>query len=234
MINIRTRSSETGITKRIIQLTIGITASAVVLFLCAGRLDWLWGWVYFAMWMLAIAGMGVIVERHNPGLIASRAKPPQNAKPWDLKVIRGYKIFTWAVVVVGGLDGGRFGWSEMPLWTHLIGIVLGIVGFALSTWAMCVNQFAAPLVAIQTDKAHYTVQTGPYQYIRHPINASNLFLWPAAALVLGSIWAFIPAGLAAMMFVIRTSLEDRTLQQELAGYQEYAEKVRYRLVPYLW
>ena len=109
-----------------------------------------------------------------------------------------------------------------------------ILGYALFVWAMVSNPFFSTAVRIQLDRDHKTATEGPYQYLRHPgylgFIASNL----AIALVIGSLWALIPAVITAGLLIVRTALEDSTLHRELDGYKEYAEKVKYRLIPGIW
>jgi protein-S-isoprenylcysteine O-methyltransferase Ste14 len=99
---------------------------------------------------------------------------------------------------------------------------------------MATNPFLSTIVRIQDDRGHYVVTTGPYQYVRHPMYAMILLMWPGIALEMGSWWALIPAAVIVIVFVIRTALEDRTLRAELPGYVEYARRVRYRLIPGVW
>jgi protein-S-isoprenylcysteine O-methyltransferase Ste14 len=99
---------------------------------------------------------------------------------------------------------------------------------------MAVNPFLSTVVRIQDDRGHYVVMTGPYRYVRHPMYSAIFIMWPGIALALGSWWALIPAAVIDIIFVIRTALEDRTLQAELPGYAEYAQRTRYRLVPGVW
>ncbi len=109
-----------------------------------------------------------------------------------------------------------------------------LAGFAGLTWAEAVNKFFEPSVRIQTDRGHRVIDTGPYAIIRHPGYAFSFALFLGIPLALGSLWGLIPAALICMMLVVRTVLEDRTLQNELPGYKQYAERVRYRLVPGVW
>jgi protein-S-isoprenylcysteine O-methyltransferase Ste14 len=105
---------------------------------------------------------------------------------------------------------------------------------AVTYWAMAVNPFLSTIVRIQDDRGHFVVTSGPYRYVRHPMYAMILLMWPGIALELGSWWALIPAVVIAIVFVIRTTLEDRTLQAELPGYAAYGQQTRYRLLPGVW
>jgi len=133
-----------------------------------------------------------------------------------------------------GLDVGRYRWSNLGLWATVLGLVIFSCGWILLTWAMLVNPHFETTVRIQTDRHHRVVTTGPYTIVRHPgyVGAS---LWALGSpLIVGSAYGLIPAGLTVLLLVLRTYLEDRTLQAELPGYAEYAKQVRYRLLPGIW
>jgi protein-S-isoprenylcysteine O-methyltransferase Ste14 len=112
--------------------------------------------------------------------------------------------------------------------------VLLVLGFVLSTWVYAVNKFAEPSVRIQSERGHKVVDTGPYSIVRHPLYTFSSFLVVGIALALASYWALLPVALGAVVLVVRTSLEDRMLRNELEGYQAYASRVRYRLIPGVW
>jgi protein-S-isoprenylcysteine O-methyltransferase Ste14 len=122
----------------------------------------------------------------------------------------------------------------MPLWAHLLGAAFGIAAFGVSTWAMSINKFTKTHVAIQEDEDHTVVTDGPYAYIRHPMYSAGILMWFGIPLVLGSFWAMIPGGLAALTLLVRTILEDRMLTNDLPGYGEYTRQVRHRLIPGIW
>jgi len=139
-----------------------------------------------------------------------------------------------ALLIVAGLDE-RFGWSpELAVAIHLIGLAFIALGQGLFSWAMTSNLFFSTAVRIQMDRGQTVVSGGPYRYLRHPGYVGMIVSLFATALVFGSLWALIPAGLAAVLFVVRTALEDKVLLEELDGYQDYARQVRYRLLPGVW
>ena len=109
-----------------------------------------------------------------------------------------------------------------------------LVGFGLSVWAEAVNKFFEPTVRIQTDRGHKVIDNGPYAIVRHPEYASACLLFAGVALCLGSLWALIPGGISSLLIILRTHWEDQTLQAELTGYKQYAERVHYRLIPGVW
>ena len=139
-----------------------------------------------------------------------------------------------ALLIVAGLDAGRYAWSAFPPALQLI----GGAGLVLSGWTiwrvLAENTFASRYARIQDDRGQTVVSSGPYRHVRHPMYAAIIVLMVCIALALGSWWAVIPAGLIGVLFVLRTALEDRMLHEELAGYREYVAQVRYRLVPGLW
>ncbi|GGO86252.1 hypothetical protein GCM10011348_36680 [Marinobacterium nitratireducens] len=135
------------------------------------------------------------------------------------------------VVIVAGLDH-RYRWSpEFELWLVVVGFVLIAFGYAFAAWALAENRFFSSVVRIQTDRGHAVCDSGPYRFVRHPGYAGNILALFGIVLALGSVWTLIPAAVATIIGVIRTALEDRTLQLELPGYRDYARRVRYRLIP---
>jgi protein-S-isoprenylcysteine O-methyltransferase Ste14 len=159
-------------------------------------------------------------------------KSAQKAKAWD-KVLAPLMAVSigFPMVTVAGLDH-RFGWSPgFPLWLIVIGFVMIALGYAFATWAMAENRFFSSVVRIQVDRGHSVCDSGPYRFVRHPGYAGNIPPLVGIVLALGSVWALVPAAVAAIITVVRTALEDRTLQAELPGYRDYAQRVRYRLIP---
>jgi protein-S-isoprenylcysteine O-methyltransferase Ste14 len=113
----------------------------------------------------------------------------------------------------------------------VIGFVLISLGYAFAAWALAENRFFSSVVRIQTDRGHVVCDSGSYRIVRHPGYAGNMLALPGMVLALSSMWTLVPAAVALIIAVIRTSLEDRTLQDELPGYRDYARRVRYRLIP---
>jgi len=166
--------------------------------------------------------------------MAERGQPRENVKDWD-KVLTSLITFPiLALLIVAGLDE-RFGWSpQLAVAIHLIGLAFIALGQGLFSWAMASNTFFSTAVRIQIDRDHTVSSGGPYRYVRHPGYVGMIVSLLATALAFGSLWALIPAGLAAVLLVVRAALEDKTLLEELDGYTEYAERVRYRLLPGIW
>ena len=136
--------------------------------------------------------------------------------------------------LVAGLDV-RFGWAgDLGVAWHVAGAVMLAVGLELASWAMIANAYFSTAVRIQSDRGHTVCSTGPYRFVRHPGYVGFILQSIGVPFLLGSLWALIPAITAAVLIVVRTSLEDRTLQAELPGYQDYIRNVHYRLSPGIW
>jgi len=205
------------------------------LFLSSGRLDWWMAWVYLSVIIVAICVNAFFLIRRNPELIAERAQMKKDTKGWD-KILGSLYIITSIMVVllIAGLDT-RFGWSlQIPLTLQLIALAIGVLGFSFANWALVSNAFFSGTVRIQTERGHTVVSSGPYRFVRHPGYAGWTVFNIATPIILGSLWASVPAGLATLILIVRTELEDRTLKNELEGYRDYAARVRCRLVPGVW
>ena len=219
------------IVKRLLQVVIQFLLIGVILFVTAGHLDWVWAWAYIGVCVGVLVVNSLVLP---PELIAERGQPRENVKRWD-KAIAGLSILpSLGAPIVAGLDE-RFGWSpDLALWAHLAALVLLVLGQGLFTWAMVSNKFFSTAVRIQMERDHTVATGGPYRYVRHPGYVGYVLSGLATSLALGSLWALVPSGVTLCLFVVRTALEDRTLQEELDGYKEYARRVRYRLLPGIW
>ncbi|MEW6532333.1 MAG: isoprenylcysteine carboxylmethyltransferase family protein [Thermodesulfobacteriota bacterium] len=204
------------------------------LFLPAYSLTWTEGWWFMGVFAACMVFNLVVLLKVNPELVQIRLGTERGAKPWD-KMLAPAVVGLWVVgLVVTGLDY-RFGWTpQTGSWPKVVGLALFVVANLTVLWAMSVNKFFAEFVRIQTERGHAPVAAGPYQYVRHPGYAGWILMAVAGPLALGSAWAAIPAACSTALLVVRTGLEDRTLRQELPGYEDYTRRVRYRLVPWLW
>jgi protein-S-isoprenylcysteine O-methyltransferase Ste14 len=217
-----------------INLVVAYLFIPLVLLLCGGDLVWWQAWVYFLLIVAAGPGGRIWAERRHPGLLAERQNMEkiQGAKQWD-KVLAPLMALSlsFPLVIVAGLDH-RFGWSPIfPLWLIVLGFLLISLGYAFAAWALAENRFFSSVVRIQKDREHEVCNSGPYRIVRHPGYAGNILALPGIVLALGSVWTLIPVVIAIIIAVIRTELEDRTLQEELKGYKEYVQRVQYRLIP---
>ncbi len=231
--NVRPSLNEAG-KRRIVQVLFSLLLFGGLLFASAGRLDWWAAWVYLAVYVGIVALNALIAFRRNLDVINERGRPGPNVKGWDKVLTSLMTVFGIATYVVAGLDAGRYGWSVMLPGIQIAGFVLTVAGLLVGVWVMAVNAFLSTRVRIQEDRGHQVVTTGPYRFVRHPMYAGTIVTFIGTPLLLGSWWALVPNGVVILLLIVRTGLEDRTLQAELPGYKEYTQKTRYRLLPGVW
>ena len=231
-----TEQNKPVIWRVIVQMVIVVIIAPFIPMIISSQWGWWQAWAYAVASILAFVVSRLIVARKHPDLIAERARFMQakDTKPWDKILAPLLGLGSILILVVAGLDK-YYGWSPASNltvnWVALIGIVLG---YGFSSWALIENRFFSGTVRIQTERGHHVVSTGPYRIVRHPGYAGGLLGYIFIPLLLDSLWAFIPAILLMVVMVTRTALEDKTLQAELPGYKEYAEKTRYRLFVWVW
>jgi protein-S-isoprenylcysteine O-methyltransferase Ste14 len=225
------KPSSLGILLRLMAFVLILTA---ILLVAAGRWDWVMGWLYMAVYACTTV-IAVLVVPLDPGLVEERTQIKEGVKEWDKTItVIGSVLYPLAILIVAGLDT-RFGWSlRTPPTLQFAALAAAAAGSLTSIWATAVNRFYSRFVRIQKERGHCVISDGPYGYVRHPGYLGQIIFSLASALALGSLWALIPGGLFVVLLVVRTVLEDRTLQDELEGYKEYARRVRHRLVPHIW
>ena len=225
------------ITARVIfQLLFFIVLVPFLPLLISRRWDWWEAWVFAMISILSFVISRLLAARHHPDLIAERARFLQHpdAKPWDKLLAPLLGLSSGLIPLTAGLQaafGTPFAFS-LPV--EIFSLVIFLAGYALSSFALIENRFFSGMVRLQVDRGQVVVTSGPYRWMRHPGYAGGLLAFLMTPLFLDSTWAFIPALLTTIMIILRTSLEDRTLQAELAGYREYAQRVHYRLLPGVW
>ena len=218
--------------RSLISLAVFLLVLGLALFLPAG-IAWTEGWIFLAVFVLQMAIAALYLWRKNPDIVVARSKFHAGTKWWDWVAVSFLLPSLMAIFPVAALDY-RWHRSSVPLWVIVTGYVLLTIGMLGSIRVEAVNKFAEPGVRIQTERGHRVIDTGPYAIVRHPMYATAIPLFVGIALALGSYWALIPVAVASLVLIVRTALEDRMLQRELPGYQEYAARVRYRLIPGVW
>ena len=221
----------------VVRLVLIVPFMLGTLLLSAGRWDWWEAWAYTVTGLLVLIGSRVFMIAKHPDLALERAQAHEmeDVKDWDrylmpITALVG-PFLSW---IVAGLDQ-RFGWSpDLPNWIQIIALVVIQLGSLLGSWAMLVNRYFSSQVRIQTDRGQTVVSEGPYRYVRHPGYAGGQLSWLAAPVFFSSVWLIIPMVLVMAANVARTALEDRTLREELPGYEEYTHQTKYRLVPGIW
>jgi protein-S-isoprenylcysteine O-methyltransferase Ste14 len=204
--------------------------------LISRRWDWWEAWTYAGISILGFAISRMLAARRHPDILSERAKFLQHkdAKPFDKILSPLVGLGGGIIPIIAGLDE-LFQWSPgFSPTVKIISLIIILAGYTLASYALIENRFFSGMVRIQTDRGHEVVSGGPYRWVRHPGYAGSLITYPVIPLLLDSEWTFIPAILLIIILVIRTYLEDKTLQKELPGYADYAKKVRYRLVPGVW
>jgi len=208
-----------------------------LLFISAGHINIFRGWCYLVISFIGMFGGIALVSKFDPELVNQRGlwKKKKDTKRWDKIIIPTYVIVEFYVLpVIAGLDVGRFQWSNLGIHFAIVGSVLFILGSVLIHWAMLVNRHFEGSVRIQKDRGHRVITTGPYRIVRHPGYIGAILWGISTPLIIGSVYGLIPGAVAVILLIIRTSLEDKLLCNELNGYVEYTKRVRYRLLPGLW
>ena len=217
-----------------IRESLGVVMMAVALFWSAGTIYWWPAWATLAVmagWILATA---IVIVTSNPHLLAERLGPRKGAKRWDTVIMSLVGGLQLARYIVAGLDHRNRWTGGIPLAAQIVALAVCILGYALVVWATASNKFFSQIVRIQTERSHTVATGGPYRFLRHPGYAGAILFELAVGVLLSSWGVTAISALTAVLLVLRTALEDRTLKAELGGYVEYARQVRYRLLPFLW
>lgn len=219
----------------LIRETVGNLFLIAILFGIVGRWTWWNGWAMSAIYLLWTGASIIFILPVNPQMLAERSRPKAGSKKWDVVMVSIMGVLVLVAYGVACLDV-RFGWApQFSLSAQIAGVVVAALGYDfLLIWSMISNAFFTTIVRIQSDRQHAVATGGPYRFVRHPGYVGTILFYLATPFMFGSRWALIPAILAAIALVVRTAMEDRTLQADLPGYQEYAERVHYRLIPFIW
>ena len=218
------------------KVIIAIIVLLLLLFGSAGTIYWIEAWILIIFYLITTGGMILWMKKNDPALLKERAEASRkkDVKAWDRWIILVYTLLLMIMVVLAGLDAVRFRWSQVPVILKVTGFMGFIPAMLLGFRTMVHNSFLSERVRIQEERGHRVCTTGPYRYVRHPMYAGIIVMFSCFPLALGSLYSFIPAVLIVLLFFLRTYLEDKTLHDELAGYKEYTEHVRYRLIPKIW
>jgi protein-S-isoprenylcysteine O-methyltransferase Ste14 len=228
------RRRQPTITRILVRLLLVLGILAALLFLPAGRWNWPEGWALilsFGVLLLLYALWGLY---RDPAQLQERSQVAPNVKRWDRVILGVYTALLPTVFVVAGFDAGRFGWTDVPVALEALAWVGLILAAALILWTMTVNTYLSRQARIQDDRGQKVVTRGPYRTVRHPMYLGILVLFLCMGPALGSRYALIPGLAIDVLFVVRTAKEDKMLSEELAGYEDYAQRVRYRLIPGIW
>jgi len=204
--------------------------------LISGRWGWWEAWVVAIVLILGFAVARILAERRTPGFMAERTRliEHEDAKPWDKVLVPLMGLGMFLILPVAGFEA-RYDWRPLfGLPVKIITLFIFLAGYVFGSYALISNPFFSVVVRPQTERGQQVITGGPYCWVRHPGYAGTIWTNPAIPILLDSAWAFLPLIFLVVVLVIRTNLEDKTLQNELAGYREYAGRVRYRLFPGIW
>jgi protein-S-isoprenylcysteine O-methyltransferase Ste14 len=220
----------------VLQVLLFVVLGPCLPLLLSGNWGWREAWLYAAALIVSFAVSRLLAARRHPDLLAERARFMEHpdAKPWDRVLAPLIGLGSVLILVVAGLDQ-RLDWSPgFGLQAEVVALLAILAGLALGSYALVENRFFSGVVRIQFDRGHQVVSGGPYRWVRHPGYVGAILLYAATPVFLDSQWALLPALAFSASLVLRTALEDRTLQAELPGYREYAQTVRFRLLPGIW
>jgi protein-S-isoprenylcysteine O-methyltransferase Ste14 len=222
--------------KSLLLASVMLTLQMFIFFISAGQIVGLRPWAFFGASLVHYVVSTAVQSKLNPTLLAQRLKRKrEGSKLWDEILMRVSNLTVLiAVPIVAGLDIGRFQWSDLDIQFSVLGFVPFIISAVLINWAMAVNPHFEPTVRIQNDRGHKVISSGPYKIVRHPGYLAAILYTVSIPLIMGSVFTFIPVGIYIVLFMIRTSLEDRTLRKELDGYSEYTTHVKHKLFPGIW
>ena len=225
-----------NVTRIVIMLLLVLGIIPLLPILISGRWGWWEAWVMAALFILVFIVSRALAARRSPDILKERANYGQhkNTQPWDKWLSPLVAFGSVFILLVAGLDA-RYHWSAgFSLAVEMVGLALILAGYVLGSYALIENAYFSGTVRIQAERGHKVVSSGPYGWVRHPGYLGSLMASLGMPLLLDSAWAFIPVVIFGIFFIIRTRLEDRFLQGNLAGYREYAQKVHYRLLPGIW
>lgn len=220
----------------LIMLLVFIVGMPMLPLLISWRWHWWEAWVYAAICIFGFIISRILAGQRHPDLLVERGKFLKNPNPeaWDKWLSPLLALGSGIIPLAAGLDM-RFGPSAQFGWViKAIAIILMLAGYSLGAYALIANRFFSGMVRIQSERGHHVVSSGPYQWMRHPGYAGALISYLATPFLLDSWWTLVPVLTAFIIIFVRTSLEDQALQEKLVGYQDYAQEVRYRLIPGIW
>jgi protein-S-isoprenylcysteine O-methyltransferase Ste14 len=210
-------------------------AFGLALFLPAGTLAWLAGWIFLVLFFGFLFAINFWLFRHNPGLLQERMRlGTSDQQGWDQVLFPLLIVFFFVWLIFMSLDAVRFHWSPVPVWLQLVGAIVLLCSFYLLFLTFRENSYLSTVVRIQEDRGHTVVCTGPYHNIRHPMYSAILVFAAGSSLLLGSWYGGLSGLILLILLARRAMLEERTLRAELPGYAAYMADVKYRLIPYIW
>lgn len=211
----------------------GLAVLGSLLFLPAGTLNYWQAWVFIGVFTAATLIPSSYLARTNPAALRRRISggPLAEGRAIQKIVIIGAFLDLFAMVVFSVFDH-RMGWSSVPAWGCLLGDVLIAAGIGIAMLVILQNNYAAATVRVEAGQS--VASRGVYKFVRHPMYVGNVIMMVGIPLALGSYWGLLFVIPGVLVLVSRILDEEKMLTQELGGYREYMQRVRYRLLPYVW
>ena len=222
--------------KWLVETVLWLAVMAILLFVSGGTVNWTGAWIFLVETGLVGVVLGLWLAKHDPALFKERLRLPiQKEQSNEDKIVTALIVLLYlGWLAFMALDAVRFKWSAVPSWLQVPGALGVLIACYIGYLTLRENSFAAPVVKIQEERGQRVITTGPYRYVRHPMYAGMIFYLFCAPLLFGSWWGLLWGCVLLGLFVIRIMIEERTLREKLQGYNEYAKRVRYRLVPLVW
>lgn len=215
------------------QTVLGLLFFVAVLFWPAGTFDYWQAWVFLAVFIATTIGPSVYLAIRHPDALARRMKagPTAETRPAQRIIMALTLTLVVATFVLSALDH-RFGWSDVPVWLVIVGNVLVAIGLSLAQLVVVQNNYAAATVRVEADQP--LVSTGLYGWVRHPMYTGAAIMMIGTPPALDSLWGLLGVAASAPVIAARVRDEEQMLIDELAGYRDYRDKVRFRLIPHVW
>ncbi len=205
----------------------------ILFFLSGWNFLWWEAWIFLILLIFLMGFMLFWLNKHNPQVLRSRTSMKGMVKK-DMILMSLLIASFFAFFIVVCLDGGRYHWSTVPLWSKIIGYIGFVIGFIITALVMKENPFAAKVVRIDKEGGHKVITTGPYAVVRHPMYSGFILWFFSMSIALGSLYGLIPVVFITILIIIRIPFEEKLLHEELEGYTEYTKKVKKRLIPLIW
>jgi protein-S-isoprenylcysteine O-methyltransferase Ste14 len=222
--------------RTVIMLLLLVVIMPLLPMIVSGHWGWWEAWVYAAIALLGFVLSRVVAGRANPGLLAERGRSMDHAdtEPFDKVLAPIVGIGAGLIPLAVGIEVVLGRAVAVGVAVELVALAALLAGYVLASWALVANPFFSGVVRLQTERGHHVIAAGPYATVRHPGYAGALLSYLATPFFLSALWALVVVAVVGVALVIRIRLEERTLRAKLPGYAEYAQRVRWRLLPGVW
>ena len=214
----------------ITKFLLGVLLVGLLIFLPAGTFEYIQGWILMVILFVPMFCAGIVMMIKNPGLLASRLDAKEKRGKQSIVVKLSGLMFLCGFIVAG--LGVCFDWYMLPLPVSIIGATLFIIAYILYAEVLRENTYLSRTIEVR--EGQKVIDTGLYGVVRHPMYSATLLLFLSMPLVLGSVWSFLIFLAYPFIIAARLKDEEKFLEEELEGYREYKEKVKYRLIPFIW